>query len=489
MHDTISIHSFNNTFLKIHSDNKGILDELSDRFSFDVDGAKYAQSFKDHKWDGKIKLFRRVSGTIYKGLLSHVVKFAIDNNYKYIIDPLLIDELKENTQFDAEAFIKSLNIQNIIPYEFQIKTIEEIIKKKRKLILSPVNSGKSYIIYCVLRWYLQNLDQKILILLPSVDLILQMMEDFKKFCPDFDIESHIHQIYQGQEKDSDKQVYISTWQSLNGQKRKYFLKFGAVVGDEVHELSASVAKHIIECCINAKYKIGLTGTVKDVEMNLLTLEGLTGKLLKVTTTKKMIEQKRSSNLTIKCVMLKHSEFTRKANKSLTYHEEQSFIMNDANRNKIITSLAKNIKNENILILTQYIDHTRILQKLLENSGKKVFVITGETEKDLIIEKKMETELSNDIVIIATYGKFQRGISIKNLQHLIFATGSKSFIRVWQSIGRILRLDGRTDTCTLWDLIDDFSYGGEKNYLLKHFIERIKIYKSEGFDFILKKINL
>ena len=486
MNDVINIYSFDETYIQLGSNNPGILSELSDYFTFDVPNAKYDERVKKGWWDGKLHLYKRTNSTIYKGLLNHVIKFANDRKYKITLEKELT---KENSIFDVENFIKSLNIKDITPYDFQISTVKTIIENKRQLVLSPVNSGKSLIMYCILRWYLQNIDEKILILVPSVDLILQLLQEFKDYCPDFDIESHVHKIYQGQEKNSKKRIYLSTWQSIFKQPKEYFQQFGAFIGDEAHEISAKSAKHVLESCTNAEYKVGLTGTVKDTETHRLVLEGLTGELLEVTTTKKLIEQGRSSAISIKCLILKYSEEIRKANIKFKYPDEQKFIVTHTERNRAIALLATGIKNENVLILTQYIEHIEILTKALEKSGKKIFIITGDTEKDQVIENKLSAELSNDIIILATFGKFQRGINIKNLQNLILATNTKSFIRLCQSIGRILRLDGKTNTCKLYDIVDDFGYKKQKNYLLEHFFERIKIYNDQGFPFVLKNINM
>jgi superfamily II DNA or RNA helicase len=489
MLDSITIYSFDETYIQLSSTNDGVIAELSDFFTFDVPNAKYDERVKNGYWDGKIHLYKRANGTLYKGLLNHVIKFAKDRQYDVIIEEELKESLKINSSFDPQSFISTLNIENIVPYDFQVSTIGKIIQDKRKLILSPVNSGKSLIMYCILRWYLDNVDGKILILVPSVDLILQLIQEFKDYCPHFNIDSLVHQIYQGQPKNSNKRIYLSTWQSIYEQKETYFKQFDAFIGDEAHEITAKCAKHVLESCVNAQYKVGLTGTVKDTQTHKIVLEGLTGELLEVTTSKKLIEEGRSSKILIKCLILKYSEAVRKANAKFKYPDEQKFIVTNKERNRAIALLATGIKNENVLILTQYIEHTELLAKALENSGKKIFVITGDTEKDIVIENKLSMELSNDCIIIATFGKFQRGINIKNLQNLIMATGTKSFIRLCQSIGRVLRLDGKTNTCTLWDFVDDFSYKKEQNYLLTHFFDRIKIYNNQGFPFILKNINI
>ena len=91
------------------------------------------------------------------------------------------------------------------------------------------NSGKSLIIYALIRWYLDNCNEKILIIVPSVSLCNQMKSDFEDYSSsdnNFDAESEIHLIYSGQEKlDVSQRILISTWQSIFTQPKNQFLKF------------------------------------------------------------------------------------------------------------------------------------------------------------------------------------------------------------------------------------------------------------------------
>jgi superfamily II DNA or RNA helicase len=73
--------------------------------------------------------------------------------------------------------------------------------------------------------------------------------------------------------------------------------------------------------------------------------------------------------------------------------------------------------------------------------------------------------------------------------VIFASPSKSRIRNLQSIGRVLRKGNNKDKATLYDIADDASYNSRKNYTLNHFIERIKIYNEEEFNYDITTLDL
>ena len=92
--------------------------------------------------------------------------------------------------------------------------------------------------------------------------------------------------------------------------------------------------------------------------------------------------------------------------------------------------------------------------------------------------------------MASYGTFSTGINIRNLHNVVFASPSKSRIRVLQSLGRGLR---RANNCqlhtTLLDIADDFTHKDRKNFTLNHFLERINIYNEEEFDYEIDKVRI
>ena len=100
-----------------------------------------------------------------------------------------------------------------------------------------------------------------------------------------------------------------------------------------------------------------------------------------------------------------------------------------------------------------------------------------------------TESEEDAIIIASYGTFSTGINIRRLHNIVFASPSKSKIRTLQSIGRVLRLGENKEMATLFDIADDMSNKSRKNFTLEHFVERMKIYNDEKFDYKIYTINL
>ena len=112
----------------------------------------------------------------------------------------------------------------------------------------------------------------------------------------------------------------------------------------------------------------------------------------------------------------------------------------------------------------------------------MFFIHGGVEAEDREAVRHITEQENDAIIVASYGTFSTGVNIRNLHNIVFSSPSKSRIRVLQSIGRQLRKSEFKDKAKLYDIADDLSWKSYKNHTLRHFVERLKIYEHEKFDY-------
>ena len=303
-------------------------------------------------------------------------------------------------------------------------------------------------------------------------------------------DKYLHRIYQGHEKDTNKPVIISTWQSLYKLDKKYFENFGCVIGDEAHLFKSKSLTTIMTKLINCKYRFGLTGTLDGTQTHRLVLEGLFGKVNKVTTTKELIDKDTLANLKIKCLVLKHKEEDCKQVKDLKYSDEIQYIVSHKTRNDFISRLCDKLGG-NTLCLYQLVEkHGAILYNLMKDFDRKVFFIHGGTDTETREKNRAITEKETNAIIVASYGTFSTGINIRNLHNVVFASPSKSRIRVLQSIGRGLRKSDRDDIhTTLLDIADDFTYKDRKNFTLNHFLERINIYNEEQFEYQIDRIRI
>jgi superfamily II DNA or RNA helicase len=243
----------------------------------------------------------------------------------------------------------------------------------------------------------------------------------------------------------------------------------------------------MEKTIKTKYKFGTTGTLDGTLTHKLVLEGLFGKTHTVTTTKELIDKNTLSPFQIKCLVLQYPEKLCQQVKSYNYKEELNVIVSNEGRNRFIRNLAISLTN-NTLVLFQMVEkHGRIIYDLIKEKakdGRKIFFVYGGTETTDREDIRGIVENETNAIIVASYGTFSTGINIINLHNVIFASPSKSRVRNLQSIGRGLRKNESKEIATLYDISDDFSYKSYKNYTLKHFVERIKLYNEEQFEYTI-----
>lgn len=286
------------------------------------------------------------------------------------------------------------------------------------------------------------------------------------------------------------QVYCATWQSIYKQPPSWFKKFGMIYCDEVHGAKALSIKGIMEKTPDCEFKIGTTGTTGSKKVNDLLIQGVFGRIKKTVTTKELMDRKQVAKLTIKCVSFLYPDIDRKNCRNMTYQEEVQYLVNHNERNQqIVDSLGD--MDGNHLVLANKVDHVKILHEMITKKypDRNIYIIHGKTSKEERENIRLTVDKDNKSTVIATYGTFSTGVSVRNINHVIFGSGSKSEIRVLQSLGRGLRLSEIKNSVILWDIVDDLSIKKNKNFLLKHFIERFKIYTKEQFDLEMVKVQL
>jgi superfamily II DNA or RNA helicase len=488
----LKIEKLDEVYVRVFSD-ASVEQELCDFFTYEYPGARFTPQFRARLWDGKVRLYDAIRKTLYLGLVPYVEQFAVSNGYaiEYVNTVSVVNDIKTT---DLEGFVTALELPEKIEIrDYQIEAMTTAVAKERTLLLSPTASGKSFIIYSIMRWHL-NAGRKCIIIVPTTSLVEQLYTDFEDYSTvnEWPVKDHCQKLYSGFTKDITKDVLITTWQSVYLQPKSWFSQFNVIFGDEAHQFKAKSLTTVMEKMDKIRYRIGTTGTLDNKKIHKLVLEGMFGPVHRVTTTKKLMDSGKLAELNIMCVLLKYNEEIRKERKNKTYQEEMDWLVSCEPRNKFIRNLAVNSKG-NTLVLFQYVEkHGKVLYELIKDKvhdKRKVFFVYGGTETSDREAIRHITEGESDAIIIASFGTFSTGINIPSLENVIFASPSKSKIRNLQSIGRGLRLkDGKT-TCNLFDLADDLHWKSWKNHTLNHAAERYKTYAEEEFKIKLVEVDL
>src|SRR5210317_831325 len=248
MIEKIQIEKVNELYVRVHADPSTKM-ELSEYFTFEVPGAKFMPAYKNKVWDGKIRLFNAMTGKVYAGLSPYIHSFAKSRKYdiELINDVYDVQTINNDAGYQlAKEFDSAFE-----PRNYQNDAVVHALTYNRSLLLSPTASGKSFIIYLLTRFHLQE-NRKTLIIVPTTSLVDQMSSDFLEYNKNRPL--NIHKIRGGVDKNTDADIVISTWQSIYKLDKYWFDKFDVIIGDEAHLFKAKSLTKIMEKTPNAKYR-------------------------------------------------------------------------------------------------------------------------------------------------------------------------------------------------------------------------------------------
>ena len=482
----VVIHKLNEVHLKIEAE-PHVDYELRDHFTFEVPNAKFMPQYRGRNWNGEIHLYDLRSKRLYVGLLDRLVSFCVNSEYKFKFE----DNKYYGSPFEINEHISRegvkdylASITNLKVRDYQLEGVYDALRRNRRLLISPTASGKSLMIYAIVRYFVSK-NQKILLVVPTTSLVEQMYKDFEDY--GWNPDSYCHRIYSGKEKSNEHPVTITTWQSIYKLDRQFFVDYDVVIGDEAHLFKSKSLISIMTKLEHAKYRFGFTGTLDGTQTHKWVLEGVFGPSYKVTRTAELMESGHLAKLDIQCIVLKHPP-----QKFEVFEDEVQYLIGHDQRNTFIKNLVLDLKGNSLVLFQRVEAHGKPLYDLINESvvgDRKVFFVHGGVDTQEREEVRYIVDTEENAVIVASYGVFSTGINIRNLHNVVFASPSKSRIRNLQSIGRVLRRGKDKTKAMLYDISDDCTHNSQKNYTLNHLIERIKIYNEEKFNYEIVNVNL
>jgi superfamily II DNA or RNA helicase len=515
---TINITPKNGAYVYVDCSDLGVLMELQEELEFFADDYKYHPKFKKGFWDGKIRLYSPYEKTVYAGLVSRIAIWAQTYGYEVNLHPSLIPQ-EIATEQEVYDFVTGLKltkvtkegvVKDITPYTFQWVGVYYGINDRRRVFEASTAGGKSLILYMLARWHqAQEEKPKILIVTDTTNLVAQLEENFEAYSmkdDTWDVKDHVHQIYSGQDKHVDQEIYVSTWASMGRMPAKYFHQFTMVMIDEAHKAKAETFRHILSnsLCVN---KIGVTGTLGDLPVHQYVIEGLIGPAMTLLTNKEGRDLGITSEMQIEGVVFQYSEedraeiakmnritvAERKAGKKdKSYPNEIEWLINHPVRNQRLCDFIAYPDGNSIALFTR-IEHGMVLFETLkkQHPDRKVFFISGDVavaDRERL-RQIMKTE--TNAMIVASFGTFSTGVDISNLHQLFICSPIESPIRLMQSLGRVGRLDSSKDIAKVYHFGDDLRRGKamKVNHTLRHFKNCFLRYDKEQIPYNLSQMKL
>ena len=469
-------------------------------FAVYEDSYIFNKAYKSGFWDGKKHFFDLRYNTLPIGFVPKLIK-EIKSRFN---SEIKLDFDNEDLDIDFKSFYDNLQLdENIEIRDYQQLGFESGIKKGKCILKAATGAGKSLILWLLTKYLSEDMNKEVLIIVPQTQLVEQLYSDFVGY-GDFKEGVTIGRSttkkmgkreakalgldYQqlSDEKalaiDLSKRVVISTWQTLQHKEKAFFDRFGAVLMDEVHHIDGVIIQEVINHCVNASHKIGMSGTLKPSAKSQMIYEGYFQDQILLITPRELIDRGYATEVIIYPMVL---HYPNKSNyKELK--DEANYLSYNQERIQFITSLIKGLynksENNNTLVLFKSIEDGfwEDLYENLKGEVEDVFVVHGKIKLKDRIEAIAKTETKNNCLILASFATFSTGINLKNLHNIIFVESYKSLVKIGQSIGRGMRKHDSKDKINIFDIVDKFKF---KNITYKQYEARVQIYKE--LEYLMK----
>lgn len=466
--------------------------------------------------------FINSSNMIPTGLWMELVNICKKFNFSLTFSSDFNCRIK-NCEFNEKIFYDYItdlfkSNEKIKPENYQTKGIYNVLSYKNCCLEVSTSGGKTLMAYMLFKFLYDNNECKhVLYVVPNTNLATQSLDKFLKYDKMNNVDSNysyseIHSEAK-KKKEYNDNIIFGTYQSLCKKKKEFFEQFDCVFIDECAHAKADSIKNILKKCVNAKYKVGVTGTFpKDGTYENFIIQSYIGPVIfKYSSYELINESHRATPVNVKGVLLNYVDIEKKeALRNLRMNVgkdtfelggkvlsvEKEVARNSQLRFKYICDLAAKT-TKNTLILFGDIQNgygRKIYNHLKENTDKSVFYVDGGISNDYRDNAKqsMENDETGNTIIVASIFTFGEGIDISNLHNVILVESTKSDSMVGQIIGRLMRKHESKESAILIDIGDDFRLGSDNkknNYLYKHFIDRANNYKSRGFNYELYYVNL
>lgn len=255
------------------------------------------------------------------------------------------------------------------------------------------NSGKSLIIYTIIRYLLDsgfiNENNRMLINVPNISLVTQLFQDFADYTnDDWKVSDYVTLAGGKNVEDISKCICISTWQTTIKKKPEYFENIVGYILDEAHQATASEISRIFERLTKCVFKMGTTGTLDGTDMHELGMRARFGKLYRAATTKQLMDSGDLAKLNITCKYLDYDKADvkemwsklRGLEPTKKYQAEIDYIINSEKRNQYLIDLAFSQKQNTLMIFNFVEKHGKmLLDKMIgleDEKLKRVYFIYG-----------------------------------------------------------------------------------------------------------------
>jgi hypothetical protein len=458
---------------------------LMKMFEFEKPGARYLPAVRLGRWNGKISYFS-LAGSTYVNLLDNIIPYIYDKHYDIELEDLREDRQQFNfNQVTESSFSDTVwpkkhpnEGQPIMLRDYQVDIVNNFLTNPQSVQEIATGAGKT-LMTAALSKTIEPYGRS-LVIVPNKSLVIQTEADYINLGLDVGV-------YFGDRKDYKKTHTICTWQSLNNLFKSvkdedadpdvaecFINDVVCVIVDEVHMAKADVLKQLLTGIFShVPIRWGLTGTIPKEKMDQVSLLVSLGPVIGKLSASELQDKGVLANCHVNIVQLKdNAEFGN-------YQSELKHLLENKHRLDRIAELIQKVNETgNTLVLVDRVNAGNELVSRLKNA---VF-ISGAVKINERKEEYDEVAISDDKIIVATYGVAAVGINIPRIFNLVLIEPGKSFVRVIQSIGRGIRKAEDKDFVQIWDVTSTCKFAK------RHLTQRKAYYKEANYPFTLEKLD-
>ena len=459
--------------------------KLVSTFKYEIPGARYQPAVRLGRWDGKVAYFQ-LGGSTYTNLLPEIIPILENFNYDIELDDqrdycttFEFDQVAEDT-FANRVWPKAhpLEGQPIILRDYQVEIVNNFLANPQCLQEVATGAGKT-IMTAALSHSVEQYGRSIVIV-PNKSLVTQTEKDYINMGLDVGV-------YFGDRKDFGRQHTICTWQSLNVLLKnsktheveisitEFLEDVVCVIVDEVHMAKADALKTLLTGVMaRVPIRWGLTGTIPKEAYEFQALKCSIGPVISQLSASELQDRGVLAQCHVNIVQLvDHVEYK-------DYQSELKYLLEEKGRLDTMAELIKQVNlTGNTLVL---VDRIAAGQGLLERLGDRAVFVSGSTKNKTRQDEYDEIAISDDKIIVATYGIAAVGINIPRIFNLVLIEPGKSFVRVIQSIGRGIRKAEDKDHVQIWDITSTCKFAK------RHLTKRKQFYKEASYPFSQEKLE-
>jgi len=394
-------------------------------------------------WNGMSSMLDKRNRRFLTGLLPDVCKHLVDFHVGYEV---------EDRRKKPKASFEEIELDGIELYDYQMAAVETFVQHGRGVLDIAPSGGKTEIAIATS----QHLNLKTLFLVNRVGLMEQSAKRFAKRWPDC---SNSIGLLGGGEYDP-RQITFATVQTINSALKsapdeiaEFLRSIEFIIIDEAHNASSATFCKAINLCENAYYRMCLSGTPfmkANPEANM-TLQGIAGNRLVKISNDFLIRDGATAKPYFKFIPTKCEKLKSDMEWMDVY--EQGVVHNE-HRNRLISLVTQKLidQGKRPLVLVERIKHGENLMRELQSIGIRCDFVYGQDDqyrRNQIIRQFQKGQL--DVLLANTI--FDEGISVDEITALVNAGAGKSSIKIFQRIGRVMRLNEDDDEAFIVDFFD------------------------------------